>query len=303
VTELSAAGGGPSAVLADDADVDDGHQVATGAATATTPPAPRRPRVRMFTLRQEIPEHLRWPIAVLSVLLPLLVWAAVSATGIVDPLFLPAPGAVVRALGRLAGSGDLWADVKVTLTRVGIGFGIVVLISVPLGLVMGSWPSARALFEPMIGLVRYMPAPAFIPLLIIWLGLGEPSKIALLVIGTVFFNTLMSADAAARVPEELINVTYTLGASRGEVMRKVIVPYALPGLVDAMRVNIAATWNLVVVAELIAAQQGLGYRIVRAQRFRQTDTIFAVLIVIGVIGVLMDLGFRVLRDRLSPWAK
>ena len=209
----------------------------TGAAAAgpSLAAGARRPRVRMFKLRQEIPEHLRWPIAVTSVLFPLLVWTAVSATGLVDPLFLPTPGSVARALGRLASSGDLWADIRVTLTRVALGFGIVVAISVPLGLAMGSWPAARALFEPMIGLVRYMPAPAFIPLLIIWLGLGEPSKIALLVIGTVFFNTLMSADAASRVPEELINVTYTLGASRGEVVRKVIVPFALPGLVDAMR--------------------------------------------------------------------
>ncbi len=299
---MTVPGGGPAATLADAAET-----AVTGAAAAGTssspPPAPRRRRVRMSKLREEIPERLRWPIAAASVVFPLLVWTVVSATGLVDPLFLPTPGSVASALGRLASSGDLWADIRVTLTRVGIGFGIVVVISVPLGLAMGSWPAARALFEPMIGLVRYMPAPAFIPLLIIWLGLGEPSKIALLVIGTVFFNTLMSADAASRVPEELINVTYTLGASRGEVVRKVIVPFALPGLVDAMRVNIAATWNLVVVAELIAAQQGLGYRIVRAQRFRQTDTIFAVLIVIGVIGVLMDLAFRVLRNKLSPWAR
>ena len=298
---------GPPATLSDEPGTAALPPEVPAGTSATPPPAPgpvlRRPPVRVFQLRQAIPERLRWPIAAASVLFPLLVWAAVSATGIVDPLFLPTPASVARAFGRLASSGDLWADVRVTLTRVAIGFGIVVLISVPLGVAMGTWPAARALFEPMIGLVRYMPAPAFIPLLIIWLGLGESSKIALLVIGTVFFNTLMSADAAAQVPEELINVTYTLGASRWEVVRKVVLPFSLPGLLDAMRVNIAATWNLVVVAELIAAQQGLGYRIVRAGRFRQTDTIFAVLIVIGVIGVLMDLGFRVLRNRLSPWAR
>jgi NitT/TauT family transport system permease protein len=272
-------------------------------ALGTPPPGRRRSHVRMSKLQQVIPERLRWPIAVGSVLFPLLVWLVVTGSGVVSPVFLPSPGSVARAMGRLASSGELWADTRATLVRVALGFGIVVVISVPLGVAMGTWPAARALFEPMIGLVRYMPAPAFIPLLIIWLGLGEPSKIALLVIGTVFFNTLMSADAAAQVPEELVNVTYTLGASRGEVVRKVIVPFALPGLVDAMRVNIAATWNLVVVAELIAAQQGLGYRIVRAQRGNHTDTIFAVLIVIGVIGVLMDLGFRVLRNKLSPWAR
>lgn len=240
---------------------------------------------------------------IVSAMAPLVAWVVLSGTGLVKPLFLPTPAAVVSAFGNLVSSGDLGRDLGASLTRVGIGFAIVVAISVPLGVCIGTFPSCRALFEPVIGLLRYMPAPAFIPLLIIWLGLGESSKIALLVIGTVFFNTLMSADAAAGVSKELIHSSYTLGASRPVVLRKVVLPYALPGLIDAMRVNIAATWNLVVVAELIAAQQGLGYRIVRAQRFRQTDQIFAVLIVIGVVGLSIDLGFRLLRNRVSPWAK
>jgi NitT/TauT family transport system permease protein len=240
---------------------------------------------------------------IVSAVVPLAVWAVVSGAGAVDPVFLPTPAAVARAGGELWSSGALWHDLTATLTRVGIGFGIVVLISVPLGLAIGSFASIRAVFEPMIALLRYMPAPAFIPLLIIWLGLGETSKIALLVIGTVFFNTLMSADAAALVPRELIDASYTLGANRRTVMRKVIFPHSLPGLIDAMRVNIAATWNLVVVAELIAAQSGLGYRITRAQRFLQTDQIFFVLIVIGVIGVIIDLSFRSLRNAVAPWAR
>jgi NitT/TauT family transport system permease protein len=239
---------------------------------------------------------------VTSALAPLLAWVALSGSGAIDPLFLPTPAAVIRAGGHLWSSGALRHDLVATLTRVGIGFGIIVVISVPLGIAIGTFPSIGALFEPMIGLLRYMPAPAFIPLLIIWLGLGESSKIALLVIGTVFFNTLMSADAAALVPQELIDASYTLGASKATVVRKVVLPYSLPGLIDAMRVNIAATWNLVVVAELIAAERGLGFRIARAQRFLRTDEIFAVLIVIGVIGVSMDLGFRWLRHVVAPWA-
>ncbi len=265
--------------------------------------APGRPRIRMLRLREQVPERLRLPLAVISVLVPLLVWTAVSSTGVVDSTFLPSPAKVLRAFGRLASSGELWSDARATLTRIVIGFVLVVAISVPLGLAMGTWPVVRGLFEPMIGFLRYMPAPAFIPLLVIWLGLGESSKIALLVIGTVFFNTLMSADVAAQVPAELINVSYTLGAGRWQVIRKVIVPYCVPGLIDAMRVNIAATWNMVVVAELIAAQEGFGYRIVRAGRFLDTDVIFAVLIVIGLIGVATDLGFRLLRNRLAPWAR
>ncbi len=274
-----------------------------GSLPAPARPRPRGVRLAGLRLREQIPRRMRLLLAVTSVVLPFVVWTALSSTGVVKPLFLPSPGSVVRALGRLASGGELWSDARATLTRVAIGFSLVVAISVPLGLAMGTWPAARALCEPMIGLIRYMPAPAFVPLLLIWFGLGEPSKIALLVLGTVCFNTLMSADVAAQVPAALIDVSYTLGAGRWKVIRKVIVPYAVPGLLDAMRVNIAATWNLVVVAELIAAQEGLGYRIVRAQRFRQTDTIFAVLIVIGVIGLILDLAFRGLRNRLAPWAR
>jgi NitT/TauT family transport system permease protein len=246
---------------------------------------------------------MRNTLLVVSALAPLLAWLILSGSGAVSELFLPSPAAVGRAFAKLWSSGDLAHDTTASLTRVGIGFALVVVISVPLGLAIGTFASIRALFEPMIGLVRYMPATAFIPLLIIWLGLGEPSKIALLVIGTVFFNTLMSADAAARVPRELIDASYTLGASKWQEVRKVIFPHAIPGLIDAMRVNIAATWNLVVVAELVAGQEGLGYRITRAQRFLETDQIFAVLIVIGVIGVSMDLAFRLTRNALAPWAK
>lgn len=240
---------------------------------------------------------------VVAALIPLLAWILLSATHAVKPLFLPSPAAVLDAGLELWRNGLLVSDIEATLRRVGTGFLLVVLVSVPLGLAIGTFPACRALSEPIIGLLRYMPAPAFIPLLIIWLGLGESSKIALLFIGTVFFNTLMSADAAAGVPRELIDASYTLGARKWTVMRKVVFPHSVPGLLDAMRVNIAATFNLVVVAELIAAQEGLGYRITRAQRFLQTDTIFALLIVIGIIGVTIDLGFRALRNVVAPWAR
>lgn len=272
-------------------------------ALAIRPKQRGSPRRGLFRLREQIPERLRLPLTLLSILVPFAAWTLVSLSGLVDPLFLPTPAATFRGARELINAGLLFADVKATVTRVAIGFAITVAVSAPLGLAMGSFPSIKAFMEPMIGLVRYMPAPAFIPLFIIWLGLGEAAKIALLVFGTVFFNTLMSADAAALVPKNLIDASYTLGAGRGVVLRKVIFPHALPGLLDAMRVNLAATWNLVVVAELVAAQSGLGYRITRAQRFLQTDQIFAVLLVIGLLGVVMDIAFRLLRNTVSPWAR
>jgi hypothetical protein len=173
---------------------------------------------------------------------PLLAWIALSEAKRCRQL--PAVAAVLSAGVEMVRSGELLGDVAATAQRVLLGFGLAVLVSVPLGVVMGTFQAGQALFEPVIALLRYLPASAFIPLLIIWLGLGEPSKIALLFVGTVFFNTLMTADVVRTVPRSLIDVSYTLGAHRSEVLRKVVVPHSLPGIIDAIRVNAAAAWNL-----------------------------------------------------------
>jgi NitT/TauT family transport system permease protein len=239
---------------------------------------------------------------VASIAVPLAAWTLVSSAGLMDPTFLPSPAAVAAAFADMLASGQLLADTAASLGRVAAGFGLAVAVSIPLGMAMGTSQVAMALLEPLIGMLRYLPASAFIPLLIIWLGLGEPSKIAILVIGVVFFNTLMTADAVRAVPTELHKAAATLGAGPGLALRRVVWPYALPGMLDAMRVNAAAAWNFVVVAELIAAESGLGYRIVRAQRFLQTDRIFAVLVVIGLIGLAIDVGLRLVRARVGRWA-
>jgi NitT/TauT family transport system permease protein len=262
---------------------------------------PVRRRSRLLSIRTPIGARPRSVLTVLSVALPLLAWYALAASHSVSPTFLPSPQSVWAAGLDMAQSGTLLTDTWASVHRVLIGFALAVAVSVPLGILMGSFQAGQAALEPVIGLLRYLPASAFIPLLIIWLGLGEPSKVAILLIGTVFFNTLMTADAVRGVPNALIDVSYTLGARRGEVLRKVVVPHALPGMIDAMRVNAAAAWNFVVVAELINSESGLGYRIVRAGRFLQTDKIFAVLVVIGVIGLTMDVVLRVLRDWVGRW--
>jgi NitT/TauT family transport system permease protein len=152
------------------------------------------------------------------------------------------------------------------------------------------------------GLIRYMPAPAFIPLLIIYFGLEELPKVMLIFIGTVFFNTLMIMDAVKFVPHELVETALTLGGNRAQVLTRVITPSIAPQVLDAYRTNMASAWNLVIVAELVAANEGLGKRISLAQRFLRTDEIFVGLIVIGVIGLLIDLGFRLLMRRACSWA-
>ena len=221
---------------------------------------------------------------------------------VVNPIFLPSPLAVFETGWRLFTNGDVLSAAGASMQRVALGFGLAILVSVPLGSAMGSFRSIQALFEPMISVIRYMPATAFVPLLLIWLGLDEAPKVALIFIGTVFFNTLMTANVVWTVPQELVKASYTLGAGTFSVFRKVIFPYSVPGMVDSMRVNLAAAWNLIVVAELLAANEGLGFRIVRAQKFLQIDSIFVYLIVIGLIGVTTDLAFRQARKRLAQWS-
>ena len=147
-----------------------------------------------------------------------------------------------------------------------------------------------------------MPAAAFTPLLIIYLGIDEAPKIALIAIGTVFFNMLMVMDAVKFVPRQLIETTLTLGGSRRQVVAQVITRYSLPSIIDTLRINMATSWNLLVVAELLAAEVGLGKRIQLAQRFFRTEQIFADLLVLGLIGFAIDLAFRLLLRLTCRWA-
>lgn len=256
-----------------------------------------------WRIREEIPRRLSLALMGLSLLVPFTVWWMVSATGKVPPLFLPSPGQVASAFTRLATDGSLFVDVWFSLLRVLGGFLLAALISIPLGILMGTFASIRALSEPLIGTVRYMPASAFIPLLILYLGLDEAPKICLIFIGTLFFNTLMVMDAVRSVPKELIETSYTLGGRRHQIVLSVICPFILPNILEAGRVNLAASWNLVIVSELVAATEGLGRRISLAQRFMRTDEIFVGLLVIGIIGLGIDLLVRLVLRLSCRWAE
>jgi NitT/TauT family transport system permease protein len=263
----------------------------------------RGKRSTFWRVRDEIPRRLELALLGVSLALPLLLWSAVYLSGGVSTIALPNPLDTAETGYRMAADGPLLEDVRVSTTRVVIGFGISLLIAVPLGLAMGTFASIRALFEPAIAFIRYAPATAFTMLFIIWLGLGEEPKIALVAFGTVFFNTLMIANVVWSVPAELLKVAQTLGAGGLTVFRKVIFPHAMPGMIDAARVNLAAAWNLIIVAELIAAEAGVGRRIVNSQKFLRTEEIFVVIVAIGIIGVTTDIGLRMLRNRLSPWSQ
>ncbi|MGF1459431.1 MAG: ABC transporter permease [Leptolyngbyaceae cyanobacterium] len=277
--------------------------VVSSPSSSTVSPTAKSLKTTLFwRIAEDIPPTLRWGLMILSVLLPLLLWWGIANVGIVDPKFLPTPGMVIAALVALWQEGHLLQDTLSSFGRVSSGFVLAAVVAIPLGIGMGAFASVRSLLEPLIGIVRYMPAPAFIPLLIIYLGLGEAPKIALIFIGTVFFNTLMIMDAVKFVPKELLETTYTLGGSRRQVLMQVITPYVVPSIFDTLRVNMAAAWNLVIVAELVAADSGLGKRIAISQKFFQTDNIFACLIVLGLIGFMLDLTLQAAMRLTCKWA-
>jgi NitT/TauT family transport system permease protein len=255
-----------------------------------------------WRLAEDIPKPLNTALIITSIGLPLLLWWLVTTLGHVDPKFLPSPAQVLEAFGRLWSTRELLKDTVASLWRVGVGFLLAAALSIPVGVLMGSFPSIRALLEPLFGLMRYMPAPAFIPLLILYMGIGEGPKITLIFIGVFFFNSLMVMDTVKFVPKDLIESTYMLGGNRWETLTQVIFPHVLPGIIDACRINLAAAWQLVIVSELIAATEGLGRRISVAGRFLKTDEIFVGLIVIGVIGLAFDLLFQYLLRVSCKWA-
>ena len=255
-----------------------------------------------WRLAEDIPQPLNWTLMGISIGLPLILWWGVTTFGSIDPKFLPSPSAVIIATQRLWETGELQQDTIASLWRVGVGFSLSAAIAIPVGVLMGSFRSIRALLEPLFGLMRYMPAPAFIPLLILYQGIGEEPKITLIFIGTFFFNALMVMDTVKFVSKDLIEATYILGGNRLQTLLMVIFPHVIPGILDACRINLAAAWQLVIVAELIAATEGLGRRISVAGRFLKTDEIFVGIIVIGAIGLALDLLFQYIIRAFFKWS-
>ncbi len=255
-----------------------------------------------WSIRQGFPKRLSLVLVAMSLVIPLAIWTIVSTLQLVTPTFLPTPLAVISAGITMFAENNLWGDVLASCSRVLVGFLLAALIGVPMGLAMGTFYSMDSLFSPLVGTVRYMPITGFVPLIIIWAGLDEPSKILIITLGVVLYNVIMVADAVKFIPNEMINVAYTMGASRWDVLWKVIVPATFPSVLDTLRVNISGAWNFVVIAELLAAQNGLGFKIIQAQRFLQTDKVLFCIALIGVIGLGLDYALKWLSKVLTPWA-
>jgi NitT/TauT family transport system permease protein len=252
--------------------------------------------------KKEIPRQAYIAVSTVVVIVIIALWCLLSYGGMVRSDFLPTPHDVALAAINGLQDGSLLVNTGVSVTEIMSGFVIASVFAVPLGILMGSFKIAEAALEPVTNFVRYLPVSALIPLLILWVGIDIEEKISVIFIGTFFQQLIMIADVSRGVSQDLLDVSYTLGAGRRTVIWRVLVPATLPGVMDTLRVTLGWAWTYLVVAELVAANKGLGYFILNSMRGLFTDQIFLGIIVIGLLGLISDQVFKLLRNWLLPWA-
>jgi len=257
----------------------------------------------LFTPRESIPTGLYVFLGVGSFAVLLILWSILTYGGFIDALFLPTPGRVFQSGLDLFLDFGFTTDILNSTYRVMAGFLIAAIIGVPLGLVMGTFKLAEAIIEPILGFIRYMPASAFIPLFILWLGIGDVEKIAIIFVGSFFQLVLMVAVVAKSVHKDMLETAYTLGAKRVQVIRKVLLPASLPGILDTLRIIVGWAWTYIIVAELVASASGIGYMIISSQRMLRTGNIIFGILTIGILGLITDYFFKWLYTRLFPWVE
>jgi NitT/TauT family transport system permease protein len=255
----------------------------------------------LWSIRQPIP---RGVALVLGFVMPIIVlagWCLISYGRLAPADFVPSPTEVFRGTLQLFIQYDLWSAIFVSTRRIVLAFLLASALALPLGILMGAFAPIHHLFEPIVAPLRYMPISAFIPLLILWFGIYESEKIAFLFLGVFVYLLPVVVSAIRAVPEELVQTALTLGASKGQVIRTVLLPAALPEIFDSFRVMNAISWTYVILAEAVNPEHGLGYMVELARTHQKASWSFAGLIVIGGIGLLTDFLIRSISRIAFGW--
>ncbi len=222
-----------------------------------------------------------------------------------EPIWLPAPEAVVSRLGEIASEGyknyTLWEHLWASLSRVLAGFALGSIVGIPLGYAMGLSSWFRGWFDPIVEFMRPVPPLALIPLVIIWFGIGEEGKVILLFLAALWIMTIAARAGVSGVNISKVHAAYSLGASKKQLLWRVIVPNSLPEIFTGARVAMGVCWGTVVAAELVAADRGAGMMIVNASKFQLTDIVIMGIILIGIIGYGIDILMRMAENYLVPW--
>jgi NitT/TauT family transport system permease protein len=232
-----------------------------------------------------------------------LIWWVLVHVVRVRPVFLPPLEDLPAALWSMFAKEGMGRDILISSGRVGAGFLTAALFATPLGVLMGYSRRSQRLFEPIIGFVRYMPVPVFIPLCILWFGSGDLQKVVIIFLGAFFQLVLMVQDAARAVRRDYYEAATMLGAPRRVLIYRVLVPAALPQIFDSYRVCVGWAWTYLVVAEIVGARNGIGFYIIKSQRYLMVPQIFGAMIIIGVLGMTTDLLMGAWHRWFFPWVE
>ncbi len=233
--------------------------------------------------------------------LVILVWYVIAYSGLVNPALVPTPGQVAVRFWELLFHARLPRDMWMSTQRVFLGVLLGIVFAVPVGFVLGWYRNVRRFVDPLINFFRALPPIALIPLVIVYFGVGELAKIVILFYASFFSGVIVMYEGIAQINPIYVRVARTLGATDGQIFRKVIVPLTVPHMLTALRVSLGVAWATLVASELIAAQQGLGALIQNASSFFQLDIIYVGIICIGFIALAMDLLLRAMARRLLDW--
>jgi taurine transport system permease protein len=252
----------------------------------------------------------RQPISTLSISLLtlaalLFAWWAVTAAGLIEPLFLPSPQAIARKGWILLTQGymdaSLWQHLGASLGRIGLALLAAVLSAIPLGIAIGRNRIARGIFDPLIEFYRPIPPLAYLPLIVIWCGIGELSKVLLIFLAIFAPIAIAAATGVRNVDPARLRAAQSLGATQAQLIRHVILPSALPDILTGVRIGLGVGWSTLVAAELVAATRGLGFMVQSAAQFLVTDVVILGILVIALIAFALELGLRALQRKLVPW--
>lgn len=235
------------------------------------------------------------PVALLAA------WFAATASGALKPYQFPSPHAVLAEIAQLASTGALWSDLGASIERVALGFALALAAAIVLGALVGTSRTAEKLLEPTLQAVRSVPSLAWVPLILLWLGIGEPAKIVLVAIGAFFPIYISLSSGIRNVDRKLIEVAQVFGVTKPALALRVLVPAALPQLLVGARIGLTQAWLFLVAAELLAASRGLGFLLTEGQQIARTDEILVAIILFALCGKLSESGMRLLERRLVGW--
>lgn len=259
------------------------------------PEARRKPRPMPVTLA----------LGLITAAVALLLWSLASSRGWVSPVFLPSPFKVGQALHRAATDGyanaTLWQHMAISLWRVFAALACTMAIGIPAGLLIATSRIGRGILDPIVEFIRPLPPLAYLPLIIIWCGIGEPSKVLVIGIAMLAPIVISTVSGVRAAGESQIRAAQAFGASRAQVLREVLLPAALPSILTGMRIALGAGWTTLVAAELVAATSGLGYMIQSAAQFLVTDMVIAGILVISALATICEIALRLIERRFLPW--